>query len=122
MARTPWAAIVAALIFILSGMLWIFRRTWQKIREERKMMREAYAYLFGADELGLRLDDESVEERLDRDGAKHDWLVESLELIREDQRRIAESLREDDAEPPEVRDLPEWEPGRYRAEREENDG
>ena len=87
------------------------------------MLRDVYAFNFGTEELGMQgIDDESVEDRLERGGYRHDWFVDALRSIKEDQKRLAETQEEivedRDIEAPDVRDLPEWDPGRYRDETE----
>ena len=120
-----WSAVATFLVALLIGLSWLLRRVWVKIRKERRMLREIYAYGFGADEIGYDIDDESIEDRLKRGGWRFSWLRDSLEAIKEDQREIKQTQRETvealekDIEVPETKDLPEWDPDRYRDETRE---
>jgi hypothetical protein len=86
---------VGLLGLLLSGAAWLLRRTVKRFREEREMLLELYAYNFGAEELGMALDDDSVEERLERGNERFDMLVEGQRRIYRNQEKLAESLSED---------------------------
>jgi hypothetical protein len=123
--RLPWSAIATILVAFLAALAWLARRAWLRIREERRMLMEAYAYIFGAEELGYDLADESAEERLRRGKERFSWfqdalavVVENQQEIRNKQRELAEG-REEDIDVPPVRDLPDWEEDRYRDENRE---
>jgi len=118
--QIPWAAITALLLGVLGAIAWLFRRAWVRVRRELKMLREVYAFAFGAEEVGWSLDDESVEERLERGTLRFEWLQESMEHIEETQREIVRTQeeiverRDLDIETPEVRGTPDWDPSDYR--------
>lgn len=115
MAQAPWEAIVAALTFILGGILWIARRVWLRMRKELKMLREVYAFAFGAEELDMSLADDSVAERLERGQVRFDIIVENQERLAETQEKIL--MRMDiDEEPPDILDADAVDNGRWRSD------
>ena len=111
----PWEAIVAALTFILGGVLWLARRIWMRMRKELKMLREVYAFAFGAEELDMSLADDSVEERLQRGSRRFEAIVENQERLAETQEEIL--MRMDiDEEAPEILDADDVDNGRWRSD------
>jgi hypothetical protein len=114
-ARTPWAAIVTFLIFVLGGLAWLFRRVWVRVRKEIKMLREVYAFAFGTEELDMSLADDSVEERLQRGSRRFEVIVENQERLAETQEEILLHLDVDE-DPPEILDADDVDNGRWRSD------
>jgi hypothetical protein len=125
--QIPWEAVAATLIAIFGFLGWVFRRAWGRVHKELKMLREVYAFAFGAEEVGMSLEDDSVEERLARGAARFDYVAESQERLERDQQKIYDRQEEiavalgvdDEVGDVALEGLPDWEPGRYRNERED---
>lgn len=88
-------ALVALLIFLLTGLAWLLRRAAKRIQKERQMVAEMYGFLFGSEEIGLQFDDESVEERLREGDKRFRTVVRNQRRIVETQETIVEKLDED---------------------------
>lgn len=105
---------IGLLGLLLSAVAWVLRRTWKKYREEREMLLELYAFNFGADELDMNLEDESVKERLESRERCLQKVAEGQHRIVENQERIVDRLEKD----VELRDLPaDQDRDRYRDQR-----
>jgi len=111
----PWEAIVAALTFILGSVLWLARRIWVRMRKELKMLREVYAFAFGAEELDMSLADDSVEDRLKRGSKRFEVIVENQERLAETQEEILLHLDVDE-DPPKILDADDVDNGRWRSD------
>jgi len=110
--------VIAGLGLLLSGAAWLFRRTWTRYREERKMLLELYAFNFGSDQIDMSLEDDSVEERLERGNERFERLVKGQRRIYENQEKIVDRLDHD----VELRELPsKHDQDRYRDERRNDD-
>lgn len=110
--------LLIALFAVLFGSLLtavglLVRRGWKRIQKERQMMLEAVAFVFGADEIGLNLEDESVEDRLQRGDRRFQAIMLTLKNIAETQENLIRKLDLED-EPPEVVEPEDLEDGRWQ--------
>lgn len=82
------------------------------------MLLELYAFNFGSDQIDMSLEDDSVEERLERGNERFERLVKGQRRIYENQEKIVDRLDHD----VELRELPsKHDQDRYRDERRNDD-
>ena len=85
-AVTAFAGALAAAILAAVG--WVARRIFKRVQKERRMLYELYGFVFGAEEIDLSLDDDPVEDQLERGSDRFDTILDN-------QREIAEAMDED---------------------------
>lgn len=86
---TAFGVLLAA---VIAAVGWIARKAWKRIQKEREMLYELYGFVFGAEEIDMNMDDDPVEDKLDRGTRRFEDQAETLDRYGEKLDRLDENV------------------------------